>query len=187
MAAIGKMLVEWTGGAGLPGVSVLYNDGTSTAAVADLVTFFTAIADRLPTGISVVVPSSGDTIDDGNGQLLGEWSGGAGGTINGIGSGSYAAGVGVAVQWNTVGIRNGRRVRGRTFLCPLEVGAYDPQGTISTAARSDIQAAATALATAGNLVVFSRPSGPGASDGDSFAVTSAYVPDRVTSLRTRRY
>lgn len=187
MASIGKMMVEWSGGAGLPGVSVLYNDGTSTAAIADLVTFFTAIADRLPTGIAVVVPSSGDNIDDATGTLLGEWSGGAGGTINGSGSSVYAAGVGVAVQWNTVGIRNGRRVRGRTFLCPLSIGSYDAQGTIDTATRNDIQAAATALASAGNLVVFSRPSSPGAADGDSFAVTSAFVPDRVTSLRTRRY
>lgn len=187
MAVIGRMVVEWTGGSGLPGYNVIYNDGTSVDAVADLVTFFTAIEDLIPRGISVAVPSSGDSFDDGSGAISGFWSGGAGATIAGNGSTDHAAGVGVAVQWNTAGIVNRRRVRGRSFLCPLSLAIFDSDGTLFADSRATLQSAADALAAAGNLVVWSRPTSTTSLDGSSNAVVGATVPDRGTALRSRRY
>lgn len=187
MAIIQRVVCEWSGGAGLPGYSIFHGVGTSVDVVTDLVTFFTAIADRIPFGVSVKVPSSGDSIEAATGVLAGSWSGASGATVAGAGGATWAAGVGALVIWNTPNIRNGRRVRGRTFLAPLDDGGFDGSGTLTTAYISDIEAAATALAGGGNLVVWSRPTAPGASDGDSSEVTSARVPDRITSLRTRRY
>lgn len=187
MASIGRMMVEWSGGAGLPGVNVVYNDGTSTDAIADLNTFFAAVDAFIATGITVRTPSSGDNIEDSTGTLIGDWSGASGSTFTGSGGATYAAGVGVRLQLNTSGIKNGRRVRGGMFICPLAAGAYDAQGTLDDGDRAAIQSAADALAAAGNLVVWSRPNPFGSSNGSSHPVTSITVPDRITALRSRRY
>lgn len=187
MAVILRIPVEWTGATGLPGVSMMHGLGSSTTAVANILTFFTAIRDYLPSAVTITVPSSGDNIDDGNGQLIGGWSGASGGTTTGTSSLLYAASVGVSVQWDTAGIRNGRRVKGRTFLCPLSSIAYAPDGTMDATALTTIRTAANALASAGNLVVFSRPTSVSAADGESNVVTGATVDDRVSSLRSRRY
>lgn len=187
MASIHRVVCEWSGGAGLPGYSVLYGVGTSTAVITELVSFFTSIADRIPFGVSVRVPSAGDSIEDSTGVLSGSWSGGAGSTVAGAGGATWAAGVGALCVWNTGGIRNGRRVKGRTFLAPLDDGGFDGSGSFTSTYINDLQAAATVLASSGELVVWSRPSAPGAGDGESNVVLSATIPDRVTSLRTRRY
>ena len=185
MADIWRIPVVWSGLTGLPGVSVMYgNPGGS--AVADIKAFFNAIKALFPSGLSWAVPVAGDTIDPTTGTLTGGWADAGGGTVSSTGSGIWAAGTGAYVTWGTTLIVGGRRLKGRTFLCPIFGSAFQSDGTILDAYVVTIQAAADALVAGGDLVVWHRPSSPGSSDGGSITATSAQVHDKVTSLRSRR-
>lgn len=186
MGDIQRIVIDWTGLTGLPGVSVFYGEPASTAN-ADLKTFFTAIQSLLPAGLSWTVPAGGDMIEDSNGALSGTWSNPAGGgTVAASGAAAHAAGVGAYVNWRTAAVVGGRRLMGRTFIAPLMNSAYDNSGTIVTGNLATLQTAASALVTAAQTVVWHRPTTSGGTDGSSANPTVAQVPDQVTSLRTRR-
>jgi hypothetical protein len=132
------------------------------------------------------IPGSGDVVDETTGLITGAWTAGTAATITATGgTGAYAAGTGAFVRWQTNGIVAGRRVRGRTFLCPIITTGFDSNGTIASTQLGTLQTAATALAAAGKNQVWHRPS-PGGSDGSAHIVVAGTVPDKVTSLRTRR-
>lgn len=180
-----RVEVVWNGLSGLPGLSVFYGVNGSLL-VADLNTYFGAIKAHFPSALSWSTPATGDIIDEVTGTLTGEWSGGAASTITatgGAGAG-YAAGCGAYSIWGTATIAGGRRLKGRTFLCPIISSDYDTNGTLLTAAVTNFQAAGNALVAGGNLRVWHRPKGGGG--GGFGAVTSCLVPDQVTSLRSRR-
>lgn len=183
MADMERIVVVWSGLAGLPGVSVFFGT-VGASANAGVKAFFTSVASVIPTGCSWDIPGSGDLIDDATGTLTGVWTNaGGGGTVAASGSTSHASGCGAYVNWNTAGIANGRRVKGRTFLCPLSANQYEANGTIAAAGITTMQTAATALVTTGDTLIWHRP---GTGTGSSFSPSSATVPDQVTSLRTRR-
>jgi hypothetical protein len=183
MTSIERIKVVWQGAVGLPGVSVFH--GTlGASANADVKTFFTALVGSFPSGLTWTVPSTGDVINDTNGALVGTWVNAGGGTVAATNASAYAAGTGAYVNWNTGIVVGGRRLAGRTFLAPIVTALYDA-GTITNVNLAAIQTAATALATAGNTLVWHR-NHIGLSDGSSSAIVSASVPDQVTSLRTRR-
>lgn len=185
MPTLRRIVVAWTGLTGLPGVSVFYAP-SATDAGANIKTFLTANVASFPVPLTWSVPTSGDTIDDTTGTINGGWTGGTGGTVTATANVAYAAGVGAYVNWGTTGIINGRRLKGRTFMAPLITSGYDTSGTIASGTLTAMQTAATTLAASLNLVIWHRPTTPGGSDGESQAVSSALVPDQVTSLRTRR-
>lgn len=172
---------------GLPGVSTFYALPTATTAVADLVAFFDVIDNYMPTGVSVTVPNSGDSIESSTGALVGGWTSSGGATKTGLSTNEYAAGVGVRVTWTTGTVSRGRRVRGATFLAPLTRAIFDNNGTLASTPYAAIQAAAAALGSAGSLLVWSRPTTPGGTDGAYATISGATIPDRITSLRSRRY
>lgn len=183
--AIDKGVWTWTGFAGAPGYSVFY--ATPALGLSGVVkTFFESIKQFLPTTVNIASPSSGDTINELSGTLLGSWSGGVGGSTQGTGVGDYAAPAGLSVQWLTDGVVNGRRVRGRTFIVPILASTFDGQGNIDTAALNTVQSAADALVTAaaGELHVWHRPVNGGG--GSIHAITGARVADRAAILRSRR-
>jgi hypothetical protein len=180
-----RINVAWVGATGLPGVSVFYCP-SATDAGADLMTFFGAIKSLIPSVTTITVPTSGDTIDDVTGALTGGWTGGTGGATACTGAGNYFAGVGAYINWQTPLVVGGRRLRGRTFIAPLTVNQSDSNGTLLAAAVTLLQNSATTLAATGHLSIWHRPNPPGSSTGASASVTSALVPDQVTSLRTRR-
>jgi len=186
MASINRHVVSWTGTTALPGVSVHYSTG-GTDATADLVTFFNAIKALFPTGLSWAVLNSGDVIDDTSGLVTSSWTGVGGGVVTATASGAYAAGCGGYVNWQTNTIVGHRRLRGRTFMAPLQstVG-YDSSGTILSAALTTIGAAATALAGSGKMRIWHRPPVGTFTGGTSALIVSGTVPDQVTSLKTRR-
>jgi len=94
MADMERILVAWTGVAGLPGVSVFYGT-VGASANADIKTFFTAIAGLCPLGLSWTIPGSGDLVDDATGSLTGSWvNAGGGGTVAASGASQHAAGCG---------------------------------------------------------------------------------------------
>lgn len=186
--AIQRLRCEW-GGPGVegPGLTTFYAEADGTLAIQVGATgFFDAVKAMIPTGTTIEVPGTGDLVDELTGQLTGTWGSGTSTTITGTGSGTFAAGVGARVVWETGAIRNGRRVRGSTFVVPLVSGYYESNGTLSGAAVTNLE---TAI---GNMLVqvptqmrvWSRPgpSGPGA----ALSVASGSAPDKISWLRSRR-
>lgn len=187
MASILRVPVVWTGLTGLPGVSVFFWDGSVSSDISALVDFFDDIKAFFPTGLQWTIPDAGDSIEDSTGAIDGFWSAAGGGQVAATGSTSYpyAAGVGARVRWRTTGLNNGRRVTGTTFLAPLVSTSFDGSGTIETATLTAVETAANIVVATGAMRIWSRPeNGTG---GTSHEVTSAFVPDRVTALRSRRY
>ena len=185
MATIRRYRVLWGGIPGSPGYSLFYASAAGALA-SDLVTFFNAIKSQCPGPLQWDVPIAGDTLDDGTGAINGDWVDVSGGVVTATGSGGYAAGTGAFIRWGTGTIVNGRRLRGRTFICPINGGGYDSNGTLGGTTLSTVGAAASALAAAGKLVVWHRPAPGGGGGGSSSLATSGSVPDTVTSLRSRR-
>lgn len=187
MANLARVRVEWTGTPVVgSGVSTFYFDEAATGYPADLSTFFDTIKGRIPIGVTIRIPSNGDLIDVASGELTGTWSEAGGSVVVCSGTGNYAAGVGARSKWRTSGIKNGRRVVGSTFLCPLTTGAYDSDGTILAAVLSTLSGATTALVTAvgTDMKIYSRP--VAGSGGQASTVVSGEVPDKVSWLRSRR-
>lgn len=181
-----KVQVVWNTGPGGSGLSTFYTLESVDATV-EIGTFFNAIKSLLSDTISISVPASGDTIEVTNGHLSGAWVGGTAATYTGTAHSAYAAGTGAFVKWLTSGIAGTHRVRGRTFICPLLVSGFDVDGTLSGSYVTAIQNAANTLAASGKLNIWHRPSAPGAVDGSLHTVIAAQVPDKVTSLATRRH
>jgi hypothetical protein len=183
--AIRKIPVAWQTGVGGAGVSVFYSP-FGTDPTVELATFFNAIKAIFPTVVTWDIPASGDTLDEASGLITGAWIGGTAATIPATGGAvAYAGGTGLYCRWQTSGIVGGRRVRGRTFLVPIVSSLFDTQGTIAAATISTVNTAATILVGTGKLSIWHRPP-PGTTSGSAHAIVGVTVPDKVTSLRTRR-
>lgn len=183
MVALNRYRVLWSGGPGGAGVSTFYSNAASTSVYTDIRDFFNGIRTVFTDDVTWTFPASGDTLESTTGTLTGGWSAVAGAPVTGASVAAWTAGVGARVVWETGAVIGGRRVRGSTFLTGLQGASYDTDGTIGAAALSTIQIAATALASSGELVIWSRPDAGGS--GTS-TVLSARVPDQVSWLRTRR-
>jgi len=194
MADLKRCSAAWQGWPGAPGVTQFYLDDTAGQAQVDAIrAFFNACITLLPTGLTITVPNSGDTVDESTGKLTGTWSvPTAPIPVVGTGSGSYAGNAGAVVHWLTSSVTRNRRIRGRTFLVPA-INGYDNQGSLAAATQASLQTAATNLVTsaAGLIHVWVRPvyqKGTGVliRGGMSAPITSARVPDLAVSLRSRR-
>lgn len=186
MAILNKIPVVWSGGPGMPGVSIFYADGAATPPLGALGAFFTAVKASFPTGLTWTIPGSGDALDSQTGVLVSSWSAAGGSTVAASGAAtSYAGAAGAMVRWNTSGIVNGRRVKGRTFLVPLISTVY-ASGVIQTGTVTAFQSAANTLVTAAgaDLRIWHRPTA--GAGGSAYPVASAVVPNLATVLRSRR-
>lgn len=195
MAGLNRVSVSWQNWPGAPGVSQFYLDSVAQQTSIDAIrAFFNAFSTYLPQGLTITVPSSGDIVEEQNGQLAGTWSvGSTPVVVTGSSGQAYAGQSGAVVHWLTLGTANRRRIRGRTFLVPLGSNAFDTTGSIATIALTAFQNAASALvgSMAGNMVVWHRPkiqkgTGIVITPGSSSDVTSSRVPDLAISLRSRR-
>lgn len=190
MATLSRVRVSWEGAPVVGGgLSTFYSTNlTPTTFVGAVRTFFSNIAFLFPDDVSIQVAGDGDTFTDTTGALVGSWSMTPPAVVLGLDTGTYAKGVGIRTVWNTLGIRNGRRVRGSTFLVPIGSANYDSAGSIASAVLTMVQSAADALeaSDSGSMRIWSRPSDSSSTDGASHAITSASVPDAVTWLRSRR-
>jgi len=183
--ALAQIHVSWSGGPVVgPSASTFYFDSANAASVrAALHDFFTDVKTFLPLGLSIVVPNSGDTIDIVSGQPDGIWTDSTVvENVNSSGNGVYAEGVGASVAWRTAVFTNGRRLVGRTFLCPLIGTAFQSStGTLSGSAQSTIQVAADLhIVTPGHIEVYSR------THSISSTIVASSVSDQVSWLRSRR-
>lgn len=197
---IARIKARWT----IPGAGTAYSilhfrgagigeidDADADAATMQTYAFFNSIKAYLPGVVKIDVLSDVEVIDDATGTMTDvrlsttreQVVGGSGA------SATWSAPSGACVTWNTGGVRNGRRVRGRTFVVPLATMAYGSDGTLDSTPLSTMQAAATLLAqpfSNRQLVVFARPTAPGAGDGLSVPVTSARITDQAAILKSRR-
>jgi hypothetical protein len=152
--------------------------------------WFSGIKHLFPPAVKWRVQSDVPVIDETTGQMVDIASAGTRTDIVATAaSGVYSAASGVVVTWRTTGVRNGRRVRGRTFLVPTANVAYENDGTIVAGAISSIGTAnATLLGGVGawQLGVWARPTAVGATDGIWHEATSSTIPDKVAVLRSRR-
>lgn len=183
--AIDRGIVTWSGISTGPGYTVMYaRPGGSF--MTDVRTFFENLKSYIPNGVTLSFPGSGDTIDETTGLLTGTWTGAAISNVVGTGVAANAAGVGANVTWLTNGVVAGRRVRGRTFIVPLSLDAYENDGTLLTTFRNLLLGEAGALVTAGagDFVVWHRP--VGGAGGSAHDVVDRRVTDVVSVLGSRR-
>lgn len=184
--AIYRMQVALTGGSMGSGVATHYWDNAVTHQ-AHLKTFWTSVAAIMSGYVTIVVPNTGEVFDETTGALLSVWSSGTSSSITGGGTGAYAGGVGACIGWNTSGIHNSRKVRGRTFIVPLAANVYDTDGTLASGTITTINSAVSTLLTsmAGDLNIWARPS-TAVPVGGAYPVTAGVVKDHVSWLRSRR-
>lgn len=152
-------------------------------------TFMAQVSAVVPAIVTLTIDPVVDLLDSADGKLLDSFTTPTIAPLVGSGTASYASTSGAVVNWRTNGIRNGRRIRGRSFLVPLSASQYGNDGQLIPAARTRLQDAATALADrtgTPDLVVFARPTSAGATDGTLSVVTAASVPSLVAVLRSRR-
>lgn len=203
MTELLRVRARWTGFSGAPGYTVLhFRDFASTNDNPDAVTqagatgavtrtraFFDAIKALLPTQVLINVEPEVDVIESTDGKLQRSYTTGTTAAVAGTATSAFSAASGAVVNWRTDGVRNGRRVRGRTFLVPIAMTAFATTGQLSTASQTTLQSAATALADNAqtpDLHVFGRPTAAGATDGVAHPVSNAGVPLMGAILTSRR-
>lgn len=191
--AITRITAEWTGMSGAPGYTNFFLDGAvsgapaAEAAAVTIRAFFQAISANLPSAVNIALQPQAVVIDEASGNMTGIVPFSAPAAVTGGGGGAYSAPVGAVVHWMTSNFSDGRLIRGRTFLVPLERDAYDTEGTLNDTIRGNFQTAADTLLNdliENPLAVWSRPRAGSA--GTSNVVTSAIVPDLAAILRSRR-
>lgn len=200
MAEILRVVSEWTGFSGAPGFTNFffsrdggtgtYTAADATAVVAKTRAFWTTVNTRLPSAVTVTVSPTVDILLDSNGQLQDSLTDPtATQPVTGTATGAVAGPAGAVVTWKTSTIRNGRRIRGRTFLVPLAVTSYEANGSLIAAAVADFTTAATNLSASSanpNLLIWGRPTAALPESGISGRVTGFSVPDKVAVLTSRR-
>jgi hypothetical protein len=193
MASYARVLTRWVGGPSSPGLTVMnvrYDSGAGAGVATAVRAFWDSLKTYIPSAYTLSVDATMDTHDVATGTLNGSISAGAApASVVGTAVGSYAAGVGARVNWNTSAIVRGRRVNGRTFIVPMAVVAYQSDGTILdstvTAVTTAAQTLRGALVTAGfPMAIWTAPTqaGPGALND----VFDAACADQVAVLRGRR-
>jgi hypothetical protein len=111
--------------------------------------------------------------------------------VTGVGSGNYAAGNGLRIDWRTVTINGRRQMRAANYMVPLAAAGFATNGGIASALLTSAQtwglAFLSALGTAGmELVAYHRPA-KGATVGGMFGpVVALNVPNVPSTLRSRR-
>jgi hypothetical protein len=199
MASILQVTLKWSGFQGAPGYSNFYymstgdfqpSQATVDAAANATQNLGAYIRTFLPVETSVQVQSDVVELWDTNGVMQNIWSAGSRPVLQGEApSAPYSAASGAVINWRTAGVRNGRRVRGRTFVVPLANSAYQSDGTLSASVITSLNTnLSTMLDTqpTATLGVWSRPSAKGATDGSWHAVQGFNIPDKVAVLRSRR-
>lgn len=187
--------MTWTGFQGSPGYTNLYfiNPEEPTLAIRNTTagrvkSFFEAVKLMLPSTVNIAFPSEMEELATDTGVLQQTLP--IDPIANSVGTqvGKFSSPTGAVVNWKTSLVVNGRLLRGRTFIVPLSVNAYDTDGTLNTTDRNNLATSAAALCShQDNLVlaIWHRPS-PGGSDGVSGQVASSSVKDKAAVLTSRR-
>lgn len=195
-----RVKMKWTNFTGAPGYSQFHfrdfgDPWVPTLANANTLithvdTFAGALMSVLLNGVTLQVEGEVEEIEDTDGSLVNVFSGTTpAARVSSNTAGPYSAAVGAVINWRTGVTRNGRRMRGRTFIVPMLGITLENNGTLTSTVISTLNSAATNLranTTAGDLGVYGRPSGPAATDGTWALITGSNVPDMSAVLRSRR-
>ena len=188
----------WSGFPGAPGYTTFHfldPDPISESGINQTAlrarNFWEAVDGLMPSTVKIDEPQILEEIDTATGTLIQELSWPGGSQMTGAMVGKYSSAVGAAITWNTVGVINGRRLRGRTFLVPMGMNSFETDGTLGPTERTTILNAGNALADASvglgiDLAVWHRPTSPGGTDGAAAGVTGCTVKDKTAVLRSRR-
>lgn len=192
----------WSGTSGGPGLTQfavlgaaggIWNPSGTQSAVNAVRTFWDSIKALLPDELKLDISPVIDDYDTVTGDLVGSYvAGTAPVQVIGTSAQSYVGGAGAKITWNTGQIRNGKRVKGSTFLVPIASTVFGPTGTVSVASITTVNTAANTmlsqLAAGGtSLAVWSRP-GPPSKPRAGFAteVLTGSVNNKSAILRGRR-
>lgn len=210
MATIMRVKLNWTGFIGAPGYTVFhFRDfalpDTDVADAQDAVNKVDAFANGFrsycPSVVTLKTAADVEIIEETNGALVDVLTTVPAAAMigNQPAANTYAAAVGGVVTWRTAGIRNNRRIRGRSFLVPFGQAAFAADGTLAASTVSGLNTLATDLRTvvgSAILGVWARPTaikdangvptGAYNNDGILHQVTSHSVPDMGAVLRSRR-
>lgn len=157
----------WSGGTGGEGLTQFALDGAlagSDAAMAAVRAFWDSVKAAIPSDISLQVEPTVENYDASTGTLIGEYTTSTvPAVVVGTNTFNYASPLGVRLDWLTGTIRNGRRVRGRTYLVPVGAGNFGDDGQVMDSTVTFMQDAGVGLMNdldlAGTpLQVWSRPS-----------------------------
>ena len=190
---IHRVTAQWSGFTGAPGYSNFYflagvgtpDQDQETSRVHG---FFSDLTTILPSQVSIQVDSTVEVVDEVTGTLEDYVEAEPLPPVTSSGSdSSYAGPAGMVVNWLTNTVNNGRRVRGRTFLVPINSNLFEADGTIGSGSLQIVRDAANDFIQDewnSSLCVWSRPrNGAG---GLAAPVTGSRVPDLAAVLRSRR-
>lgn len=183
MVTISRVRTAWSGWAGGPGVTTMFYAAPPTLSqLTGLRTFWDQLKAQIPTTISLQVENVGQQIETTTGQAVDTWATAPVTKVTGTGTGNMSAASGVLFRWNTGQFQNGRAVRGKTYLVPIVVSAFDPDGTISNAVLTGLQTIVDTFvtSTAGGLCVYSTAA------HNAFIVNSGTAIDKQVVMRSRR-
>lgn len=198
MANLIRVVINWTGGQGLPGFTNLHfrnqtpgiiNQAVVDDAVTKADAFLASIRSAITSSVTTQLDSTIPEIDETDGKIQAFWTGTVAAGAVGTGGGTYSAPSGAVVNWKTDAVRDGRLLRGRSFLVPLSTLAYEDDGSINATRLTTLRDAADALVGGtgdSRLVVFGRPNNLALDNGVSAEVTVANVPDKAAILTSRR-
>lgn len=205
MGDILRVKMRWGGMPGAPGLSVFHfthpsgsfadlDAGAAQEAVDRVDTFAAGVVFWMPYQTTLEVLSDVELIDGASGDLEDIFGTTPDATRTSPQSAGqvYAGPVGAIINWKTATIRNGRRLRGKTFLVPLNGGVFSDNGTPAAGLITSLNTHATNLRTAGTdtqLAIYGRPMTPAIGivpEGVVGLVSAHNVPDFAAVLRSRR-
>lgn len=187
-----RFIVNWNGVVGEASTTFYSGPGETTpdaGAAQDLhdgvVGFFTAIRPQLPSSVSISSTTTVDIVQDQSGTLLDTIPVTGSAALVGQGGTAFAYPAGALVRLNTGQFINGRVLKGRIFLVPLDATGAFTGGIVNAGTRVAIDSAAAGLlAAVPDLGVWHRPKG--GTGGLLVPVTSAVTSPTVAVLTSRR-
>lgn len=191
MAGMVRVTTRWDGFPGAPGYTNFYGSHNGVSAqdsadqfADDIHDFWLQVNGYIPDSVTLTIVPTWQSLSDSSGQLTGEGQlASPPAAVTGNNAGSYAGNVGVAINWVSETVLNGRFLKGRTYLIPM-TGVFDQDGTLSAAAISAIGTSALALAEGStNMLVWHRP--VNGSGGSSAQIATVTIKDRAAILRSR--
>lgn len=190
MPEVGKVITQLNGFTGGPGYSSHHFFGdpmspsTCQDAVDDVGAFWNGMWGQMATGSSFSIQPDVHVFDEVTGALIRVETTTPPSQTASTAAGVYAAGVGAVATWTTATVHGSKQLKGRTFLVPLNAGAYEANGTIMGVALTPMRAAAATLAAVANFGVWGRPiDGAGGNWGSA---TGGTVRDHIAWLSSRR-
>ena len=203
---VGIVRTAWSGTSGGPGLTQhacrfsgfgVWTQSEAGVATAAVRAFWEAIKANLPDDITLTTSPVVDLYDETDGTLIdSQVAALSPASVAGTAAGAFAMPAGVKMILQTGDIRDGRRVRGATYIVPAASSIMTAGGLIGSAARTAINLAGNNMRgalTAGGLelAVWSREreavvGGLPHRDGAVFTCTGIETSEKAAILRGRR-